>query len=126
MPNPATVDDIEARWRPLSDQETTNATAYLQDAWWLLLGRRPTLEDDLTNDKVSEGNVIRVVVAMVLRILKNPDGKVEESIDDYRYRRDALLASGLLSVTGDELADITPGRRRRRSVRLVAYNDDVA
>lgn len=124
MPNPATTADVEARWRPLSDDEYTNAEAFLDDAWWLLLSKRPTLEDDLTAGTVTEGNVVRVVSAMVLRILKNPDGKSEESIDDYRYRRDALMASGLLTVTPDELADITPGRRRSRSVRLVAYADD--
>ena len=124
MANPATIADIEARWRPLSTQEAINAEAYLGDAWWLLQGRRPTLDADLTAGTVTEGNVVRIVTAMVLRILKNPDGKVEESIDDYRYRRDSLMASGLLSVTDDELADITPVRAKRNSVRLVVHGDD--
>jgi hypothetical protein len=121
--NPAAVADIEARWRPLTDQEFTNAEAFLEDAWWMLLGRRPNLEAELTAETVNEGNVIRVLCAMVLRILKNPDGKLEEAIDDYRYRRDSLVSSGALHVTSDELADITPGRARRRSVRLVVYGD---
>lgn len=123
MANPATVEDIEARWRPLSAQETTNAEALLDDAWALLLGRRPTLEADITAATVSEENAIRVVVAMVLRVLRNPDGKLEESIDDYSYRRDSATSTGGLYVTSDELADLTPGRRRQRSVRLVAYGD---
>ncbi len=123
MANPAIVADIEARWRPLDAQETTNAEAFLGDAWALLLSRRPNLEADITAATVSTDNVVRVVVAMVLRILKNPDGKLEESIDDYRYRRDALVASGTLHVTSDELADITPGRVHRRSVRLVTHGD---
>lgn len=124
MANPTTVTDLEARWRPLTADETLNADAFLEDAWWLLLGRRPNLEADITAGTVSEGNVRRVVSAMVLRILRNPEGKLEEAIDDYRYRRDALVASGLLHVTGDELADITPGRSRHRSARLVIYGDD--
>lgn len=123
MPNPATTADIAARWRPLTAQETTNATAFLADAWALLLMRRPTLEADITAGKVTTTNVIRVVVAMVLRVLRNPDGKLEESIDDYRYRRDSALSSGLLYVSPDELADLTPGRKRRSSVRLVVYGD---
>ena len=123
MPNPAIVDDIEDRWRPLNAQETTNATALLADAWALLLARRPTLEADMTAGTVSEENVIRVVVAMVLRVLRNPEGKLEESIDDYSYRRDSATSTGGLYVTSDELADLTPGRRRQRSVRLVAYGD---
>lgn len=124
MANPATVADVEARWRPLTAQETTNAEALLSDAWELLLGRRPTLEADLTAETISEGNVIRVICAMVLRVLRNPDGLSEEAIDDYRYKRDAILASGVLHVTPDELADVTPGRARRSSVRLVIYGDD--
>ena len=121
---PATVADIEARWRPLSAQETTNAETFIGDAWWLLLGRRPTLEADMVAGTVSTGNVVRVIAAIVLRLLKNPDGKMEESIDDYRYRRDALVSSGALYVSDDELADLTPGGYRRTgSVRLVAYGE---
>jgi hypothetical protein len=123
MANPATVADIEARWRPLTAQETTNADALLADAWALLIARRPTLEADITAGTVSTENVVRVVVAMVLRVLRNPDGKLEESIDDYTYRRDSAVSTGSLYVTPDELADLTPGRRRQRSVRLVAYGD---
>jgi hypothetical protein len=89
----------------------------------LLLGRRPTLEADMTAGTVTNANVIRVVVAMVLRVLKNPDGYEDEAIDDWRGRRSALVASGLLHITSDELADVTPGRRRRNSVRLVKDGD---
>lgn len=124
MANPATVADLEARWRPLTTLETTNAEALLEDAWALLLSRRPNLEDDLTDETVSEANVVRVVAAMVLRVLRNPDGKLEESIDDYRYRRDSALSAGVLYVTADELAGISPGRAVRRSVRLVVYGDE--
>lgn len=123
MANPATTADIEARWRPLATQETTNADALLTDAWALLLARRPTLEADIAAETVSEANVVRVVVAMVLRVLRNPDGKLEEKIDDYSYRRDSATSTGGLYLTDDELADITPGRRRRSSVRLVVYGD---
>ena len=124
MPNPATISDIEARWRPLNAQQTTNAEAYLDDAWSMLLGRRPSLESDLDEGTVSTNNVVRVLAAMVLRILRNPEGKSQEQIDDYKYTRSELTASGLLHVTGDELADITPGRRRRRSIRLVRDGDE--
>lgn len=123
MANPATIADLEARWRTLTADETGRAVAYLADAWWMLLGRRPNLEADITAGTVSVGNVVRVVSAMVLRVMSNPDGLLEEQIDDYRYRRDSLVASGALHVTADEMADITPGRRRQRSVRLVAYGE---
>lgn len=124
MPNPATTSDIVARFRPLITAEQANALAYLDDAWWLLTGRLKNLEANMTAGRVSQGNVVRVIANMVIRILRNPDGKLEESIDDYRYRRDALVASGALSVTDDELADLTPGASRRtNTVRLVAYGE---
>ena len=124
MDNPAGVDDIVARWRPLSDQETTNATAYLDDAWWMLTTRLPNLEADIENGVVEIANVKRVICAMVIRVLRNPDGKVQETIDDYSYRRATLIGSGVLTVTDDELADLTPGGyRRTNSVRLVAYGE---
>lgn len=121
MPNPASISDVVLRWRPLTEQEAATATAFLDDAWALLTARRPSLEADLTAGTVSHANAVRVVSAMVLRLLKNPEGKLEESIDDYRYRRDSALSSGELYVTDDELADLTPGRPSGgvRSVRLV-------
>jgi hypothetical protein len=124
MPNPATTADIEARWRPLTEAEATTAATLLGDAWWILVGRLPNLEANMTAGTVATENVIRVLCAMVLRVLKNPEGKLEEQVDDYRYRRDSAISSGELLVTSDELADLTPGRARSKSVRLVAYGDD--
>lgn len=123
MANPATTADIEARWRPLTDQETTNANAFLDDAWAELLSRRPGLEADIAADTVSEANVIRVVSAMVTRVLKNPGGYDSESIDDWSGRRNQLVADGVLRVTSEELALVSPGRVTRRSVRLVKDGD---
>lgn len=124
MANPATTADIEARWRPLTAPETTNAEAFLADAWALLTARRPTLEADITAGTVTVGNAVRVVTAMVLRILRNPDGVLQESIEDYSFRRDALVSTGRLHVTDEELAVLTPGgHRRNASVRLVVHGD---
>jgi hypothetical protein len=118
------VTDIEARWRPLSGQDRTVAQSLLADAWALLTSRRPQLEADIASGSVSTASVVRVVSAMVIRVLRNPDGKLQESVDDYSYRRDSLVSSGVLHVTDSELADLTPaGRARRSSVRLVVYGD---
>lgn len=123
MPNPATIADIEARWRPLVGNETTNADAFLGDAWAELLSRRPNLEDDVEAGTVSNDNVIRVVATMALRVLRNPEGWAQESVDDWSGRRNDLVADGILRVTPDELAAVTPGRARRRSIRLVVPGD---
>lgn len=124
MANPATIADVEARWRPLSAQETINATAFLDDAWWLLTARLPSLEQNMTDGTVIEGNVVRVVAAMVIRVLRNPDGKVQEAIDDYSYRRAELVSAGALTITDDELSTLTPGGSAHvSSVRLVVYGE---
>lgn len=121
--NPASIADVEARWRPLSDSEFVNAEAFLGDAWAEVLSRRPNVEADMAAGSISEANVVRVVAAMVLRVLRNPEGYDQESIDDWSGRRSALVADGVLRITPDELAAITPGRSVRRSVRLVTYGD---
>lgn len=123
MPNPVSTSDLANRWRPLTAQETVNANAFLGDAWSLLLTRRPTLETDMAAGTVTTASVIRVISAMVLRVLRNPDGKKSEGLDDYTFTRDDRMASGLLHVTPEELADVTPGRRGPRSVRLVIYGE---
>ena len=127
MPNPASVTDVESRWRPLNEREQVNAQAFLDDAWALLLSRRPTLEADMTAATVSTGNVVRVLSMMVKRVLLNPDLKRSETIDDYSYTRADLITTGALTVTDEELADVTPlglaAGSRVRSVRLVTYGD---
>lgn len=124
MANPATVDDIESRWRSLTKAETLNAVSYLDDAWWLLTARRPSLEANLTAGTVRAENVRRVLAWMVIRVLMNPEGYDSESIGDYTYRRNELVASGRLHVTDDELAAVSPnGGRRSGSVRLIAHGD---
>jgi len=44
-----------------------------------------------------------VAVDAVLRVLRNPDGKVQEGIDDYTYRRADAVADGALYLTPAEI-----------------------
>lgn len=124
MTNPATVDDLDGRFfRPLTDREQSIGQQWLDDAYDLLLDRRPTLEADVTAATVKESTVIRVVCAMVGRVFSNPEGKNREQIDDYSYGRSDAVADGSLYVAADELADVTPGRVSNRSIRLVRDGD---
>lgn len=110
MANPVTVSDLEARWRPLTPGEVGVAQALLDDAWAVLSVRLPNLVGDLEADPpaVAQSVVVAVVSAMVLRVMRNPDGKVSESIDDYTYRRSDAVADGSLYVTADELGLLSP------------------
>lgn len=113
MPNPALPVDVANRWRPLSAEETDLATILLQDAW-VILKRHATrrgadIETSITTDLDLKSDVVRVLATAVLRVLKNPEGKTEESIDDYSYKRDSDVAGGALEFTDDELDDLLPG-----------------
>lgn len=113
MANPATVADVESRWRPLSAQETTNAQTFLDDAWVMIKRRLDLLgvniEAQVQSDPDLLADVVRVLATAVLRVMKNPDGKVRESIDDYSWSRDDAVSAGLLYFTDDELDGLVPG-----------------
>lgn len=115
MPNPASVDDLVARWRPLSSQEANNGETFLDDAWRLLKGKlrkvgydlETLIAEDETGDL--EPEVVRVMATAVLRVMKNPDGNRAEQIDDYSWTRDQAVSAGLLYFTDAEVDDIEPG-----------------
>lgn len=106
----ATVTDLEARWRPLSELEAATATALLDDAWSIIRSRVPSIDARLagSSESVDEQLVIAIECAMVLRVLRNPDGKRQESIDDYSWTRDNAVSAGLLYLSDDELTMLSP------------------
>ena len=105
MTNPASTADLEARWRPLSDQEKINGQTFLEDAWRLLRRRIQTIEADIAADTSGDlqADAVRVLATAVLRVMKNPDGIRQESIDDYSWTRDQAVSAGLLYISDDEL-----------------------
>ena len=101
--NPATYTDVEGRWRPLSDNERLIAATLLDDAFNLIVNEDPTIDTRLDAETLAVGLVRQVLAQMVMRVLKNPDGIRQESIQDYSQTRDDNTASGLLMVTDAEL-----------------------
>ena len=112
MANPAGIADLEARWRPLSGNEIANGEALLADAWSYLHDDVPSLDASIESGAVQVSTVIAVMSSMVLRVLRNPDGKVQEALDDYSYRRADGLAGGFLYATEEELNRLRPSLRR--------------
>jgi hypothetical protein len=120
MPNPAIVQDVEARFRPLTTAEQDIAQALLDDAWAVLLATVPTIESRLDSGALSPDLARFVIVAMALRVLRNPNGIRQWSVDDYSETRDSALSTGSLYVSDDEAALLSGTAARRRGAFSVA------
>lgn len=109
MSNPVVVEDLEARFRPLTDAaERATAEALLADAWAIALTQAPTLEQRLSSGALDPAVAVAVISAVVLRVLRNPDGIRTWSVDDYSQTRDATVAGGALYLSEDELRLLAP------------------
>jgi hypothetical protein len=105
MDSPATPQDVAARWRSLTDDEELKAATLLDDAWQLIQVRNTTVATRLSAvpPTLNVAVVVMVQCAMVIRVLRNPDGKRQEQIEDYSYQRDDS-PSGELFISDEELA----------------------
>lgn len=101
--NPATSTDLSNRsLRTLSTQELSVGTTLLTDAWNLIITEVPTIPGRLDLSPSLEPLVVQVQCAMVLRVLNNPNGKLEEAVDDYSVRFDSSVSRGALYLSPDE------------------------
>ena len=121
MPNPVTTADLEARFRPFTGTaEEDTAQALLDDAWEVLLMTVPDLDARIDAGTVSTGAAVFVVTSMVLRVLRNPNGVRQWSVDDYSETRDSSLSAGALYASEGEIALLTgrasTARRRAFSI----------
>lgn len=99
----ATTADVEARLgRPLDDAEEVIANSRLNDAELILRVAIPDLDDRVAASPTYEQTVIMVEADMVIRLLKNPDGFIQESDGNYSYMRSQALATGRLQVLPEE------------------------
>ena len=107
----ATLEDLGNRLgRDLTAEEQRRATAWLTDAEALILGRFPQFETAPT--AVSK----KVCCAMVLRVLTNPDGKRQESIDDYSYTIDSSRSRGEVYLSNDEIGELRGPKKAAFSI----------
>lgn len=103
--NPATSTDLAARsLRTLSSDELTWGTTKLDDAWNIIITRLPSVDVRMDANPLPSfvSIVVQVECAMVLRVLNNPDGKLQETLDDYSYRLDAAVSTGALYLSDAE------------------------
>lgn len=99
MSNPVLIDDLEARFRPLVGNERTVAQALLDDAWAIACAQLP----NLASGNFDTGTARAVISAMVVRVLRNPEGLRTFSSDDASFTRDNAVSTGGLYLSADEL-----------------------
>lgn len=119
--NPATVADIQNRWRSLTASEKTVATTRLEDGWLKLKSDVPDLAARMdAGDADLVATVRRVLADAVIRILqsnaRNGLRKGAVAVDDgsSSWELDASIRTGLY-FTDDEIADLSSTGRRRRA-----------
>lgn len=100
----ATQADLADRLgRDLTDVESRQAAAWLRSASAIIVRHFPAYAT--TRDDVSTS----VCCEMVLRVLRNPDGKRSETVDDYSYTIDSTRSAGELYITENEMRDLAAG-----------------
>lgn len=120
MSSPALLADIEARYpQAFTEDQKRVIGALLDDSYSILLASDPTIADRLVGSDLLHALVVQVQATMIIRVLRNPDGKLEESIDDYSVRFDSAVSSGTLYVSPAELALLGGQRKRRGAFSIV-------
>jgi hypothetical protein len=112
--NPATLEDVRnSIERPLTSDEERVIPSWLDKAWRELnrvvpaISVRNALPTTEPTYLASE-DVIDVLVAMVERKVRHPDGVAQWNGDDYGEKVDASMASGRIYVTDEERASLMP------------------
>lgn len=113
VPNPALRADVESTFeRPLTTDELRVVQPWLNQAWTILTLTVPGVDTRMVTGTLPRDAVVQVLVAMVERKLRNPDGLRSWNGDDYQETVDSALSSGQIYPTTDEI--------NRLSVRVLS------
>lgn len=110
----ATVSDVEVRFgRTLTDAESAQVSAWIEDLESEILERIPALDLLVLAGRPTLGTLRRVISAAVVRKLQNPSGLRQRtvSIDDYSTTEtvDTANSAGYLGLTNEDWALLLPG-----------------
>jgi hypothetical protein len=107
----AGVEDVRSAWnRPVPESRVPYVQDKLDRAHRLLRRRAPGLDARVAGGQLAPEDVGDVIVRMVIRVLRNPEGYRTETDGDYSYGRDTRSASGELTVTDEDLEELGYGK----------------
>lgn len=102
MTDLASASDVSAVFGDLTPLQSTQVGAWLARLSAMVRLRIPTFDARIVASPDLGVLAKGVLVDAVVRVLRNPDGKLQESIDDYSYRRADSVADGALYLTDAE------------------------
>lgn len=106
----ASVDDVATRLgRPITEPvEVAQVTAWLGDVEAIIRARIPDLDAQVAAGTPTEDTVVMVEANSVVRMVRNPEGKTQERIDDYSWGLPANPNAGTLYLTDVEWGLLDP------------------
>lgn len=114
----ASAQDVQDRWvSELSDDETRLVNARLEDVERMIRKRIPDLDAKVSDGDIDVDDVKQVEADAVLRLLRNPEGYLQENDGQYSYMLARDLASGKVEILPEEWELL--GIRRTQMFQLV-------
>lgn len=111
----ATFDDVRVRFHgELSEDDRPLVEARLGDVEGKIRRRIPDLEARIAGEPDLVQTVITVCCEAVLRLIRNPEGFIQETEGNYTYMLSQDFASNRLTILPEEWADL--GVRRQWTV----------
>jgi hypothetical protein len=106
--------DIVSRFRELEADEDAVIQTMITDAQDIVDDAAEAAGVPESTTERGERAYKRIVATVVIRVLRNPEGYLTETLDDYTYRRDSAVSAGVLYVSDAEVEQLRPVARRRR------------
>lgn len=103
----ATFEDVEVRfYRGLLPEERDLVEARLDDAEGKIRSRIRDLDQKILENPDYLNTVVRVCADAVIRLIRNPEGYIQETDGNYTYQLSQSSADGRLTIVTEEWQDL--------------------
>lgn len=100
-----TVMDVEHEWnRTVTDADSAHVVRQIDKAERMVIRAIPGLAARITAGTTTIADVRFVVASMVVRVLRNPDGKQAETAGDYSYQLSTAATRSTMYLSAEEKA----------------------
>lgn len=111
----ATFEDVQSRFhRDIDPEDRRLIETRLGDAERKIRRKIPDLDFRIGEEPDLQETVVQVCCDAVIRLIRNPEGFVQETDGGYTYMRQQGLVEGKLTITSEEWSDL--GIRKKVSV----------